>query len=211
MAQVRDKYPSPVWDLDERIDEFLADLGFRIELKKFFNLMSQTDLDQIRDCGERVWGLDEDAAGTVANALDVVSTELPHIRDMVGEKWRDSEAFNRFSRWMETDSSFFEKSADVALKVGDTLAEFAEACETTIADNIAWITGIVGAVVGFLVGLPFGGPLTGASELAGLIGAIIGFAIGLVVTYVGIVLPKAATAVGELNDLADQRPPGIDR
>jgi len=210
VAPIRQTYPHPIWDQGELIGRFLDKLGLDPALSVFFDLMPDVDLEQIKEVGNEIWGTDLENVGVVTGALNHAATQIPRIRDMVGESW-SGEAFDRFKEKLDIEEEFFGKAQQLSQNVGQALVEFAEAANASLADGMAVLIGIaggvVGAIVGFIMGIPTG-PGAAVTGAAGAIaGALVGLAIGLLFTFIGTLLPKIVPAIQALNDIAHALPP----
>jgi hypothetical protein len=107
MAPVRETHPHPIWDLGEYIGRFLEKAGVDSMLSKFFDLMPDVDLDEIRRVGNDIWGTDLENIGAVTGALNHAATQIPLIRDEVADGWR-GEAFDKFKGQLDLDQALFE-------------------------------------------------------------------------------------------------------
>lgn len=203
MAPVRETHPHPIWDLGEYIGAFLEKAGVNSMLSKFFDLMPDVDLDEIRRVGNDIWGTDLENIGVVTGALNHAATQIPLIRDEVADGWR-GEAFDKFKGQLDLDQALFETARGISQNVGQALVDFAGAADASLADGLALLIGVAGAIVGAVLGL-FGGPV--GSVVGAIAGALVGLAVGVVFAFVGVLLPKIVSSFQALGDLASQLPP----
>lgn len=203
MAPIRDTHPHPIWDLGEYIGRFLEIAGVDAALSLFFDLMPDVDLDEIRRVGNEIWGTDLENIGAVTGALNHAATQIPLIRDQVGEGW-SGEAFDKFKEKLDMEEGFFGTARGISQNVGQALVDFADAADASLADGLALLIGVAGAIIGAVVGL-VGGPV--GSVVGAVAGALVGLAIGVVFAFIGVLLPKVVSALQALGDLANQLPP----
>lgn len=203
MAPVRETHPHPIWDLGEYIGAFLEKAGVNSMLSKFFDLMPDVDLDEIRRVGNDIWGTDLEHIGVVTGALNHAATQIPQIRDEVADGWSGG-AFDKFKEKLDLDQALFETAREISQNVGQALVDFAGAADASLADGLALLIGVAGAIVGAVLGL-FGGPV--GSVVGAIAGALVGLAVGVVFAFIGVLLPKIVSSFQALGDLASQLPP----
>lgn len=199
MAPISVTHPHLIWGMGDLLGKVFSKAGIDAGFAAFFNLMPDVDLDEIRRVGNDVWGTDLEKRGAVVGALDQVADALPRIVDDLGDGWQDSKAFNEFKAHMDVDKAFYEKAAKIAQNVGQALVDFADAADAALADKLAGLVGVVGAIIGSVVG-PSGT----------IAGALVGLAVGVAAAYFGVLLPKVGTALQAMDDLGDQLPPDHD-
>lgn len=192
------RMPEWFWDAVRKLDEFKngthpvnvsahittdptfhkVSLGETPDLYPILWNMSFVDSPRIRQVGETCWG----AGGTSGTGIpeataNTVSDALIKINTKVGERW-EGDAYNAFSKAMDSLKSLVTDLQDPAEEVGKLLTEFAEDWEFSAAEIVSIVLSVAGVVLGAAT-LPAGG----AGLVIGAIALIIGI-IGLIITAI---------------------------